>query len=129
MQGLSELQAALRQLPEHLAREADVYVRRAAETTANQIQASYPVVSGALQRGVVVEHNSSKFGSASLVRSRAYHAHLYEFGSQVRQYLGANRGAMPAKPTVIPIAIRNRRELVRQLVRLVEQNGFEVSGG
>ena len=131
LEGLAELRAALRQLPEELAGEANAIVRGHAEDAAQRIKRAYPEgPTGNLRGRVTTEQNSSKFGGSAIVRSRAPHAHLHEFGTRDRRTKkGAFRGAMPQAPEherMIPIAIRVRRNMVRALVDLVRRAGFLV---
>jgi len=133
MQGLSELRAALRNLPEDLAAEADVIVQAQAAEAQRQIQQAYAEgPTGNLRRMVTRTKESSRYGSAALVRSRAPHSHLYERGSKPRKTAtGANRGAMPEAPDVnrmIPIVVRRRRVMVEALIAMVRKAGFLVEG-
>lgn len=131
--GLAELRRALRELPETLAREADLVVQAAADAAASEIRASYPEgPTGNLRRGVVRELiTSSRFASGAVVRSRAKHASLFEAGTRPRRTAdGANRGRMPpASPeqAFIPKAIRARRRMRQQLIDIVRRAGFEVT--
>lgn len=129
LQGLRELREALRNLPSELTEEANTIIRAQAEDAKREIQNAYPRDSGNLARGVTVEMNSSAFTANALVRSRARHAHLFEFGSQVRRtHHGASRGIMPAKPTFIPVMVRKRKLLGQALRTLLQRAGLVVSG-
>jgi len=131
LEGLDELRRALRDLPEDLTREADAVVRSHADECQRLVQAAYPSVSGNLARGVTVEHNASKFHTSAIVKSRARHAHLFEFGTQKRRTLsGANRGSMPAAQVdraMLPIVIRLRKRMVEGLITVVEKAGLKVT--
>ena len=131
LKGLTELQRALRNLPEDFRQEADVIVQAQSEEAQRQIRQAYPEgPTGNLRRGVSREINSSKFTSRAIVRSRAKHAHLFEHGTQNRKTAqGWNRGAMPDAPDhqrMIPIVIRRRRAMVAALKDLVRRAGFKV---
>jgi bacteriophage HK97-gp10 putative tail-component len=131
LDGLTELRAALRHLPAQLTAEADAIIRASADQAKREIQAAYPEgPTGNLKRGVTVQHNASKFFTSAIVRSRAKHAHLFEFGTRRRTSRRGNRGAMPVAPEgqrMIPIAIRIRRQMVTALIDLVRRAGFEVA--
>ena len=132
LDGLTELIHALRQLPEELTAEADTIIRTHADQAKREIQTAYPDgPTGNLKRGVTVEHNASKFSTHAIVRSRAKHAHLWEFGTKRRHTgRGAHRGVMPPGPSgqrMIPIAMRTRRKMLDALTDLVRRAGFEVS--
>lgn len=132
MEGLEEFRQALRQLPAELQAEATTIVRTAATNAKGQIVANYPEgPTGNLKAGVTVELNSTKFGSSGIVRSRAKHAWIFEHGTKQRRTAkGANRGAMPKAPeseAMIPIVVRARAAMVRELIALVKRAGFEVS--
>lgn len=132
LEGLTELRTQLRNLPEDLAQEAGAIVTAHAEEARRRIQTAYPEgPTGNLKRGVTMERNTSKFTSSAIVRSRATHAHLYEFGTTKirRTKKGASRGTMPkADPqhAMIPIVVRVRAQMVRALIGLVERAGFQV---
>lgn len=131
--GLNEFQQALRQLPKELTGEAAEIVQRHAEASARTVQANYPQgPTGNLKSGVRVEPDRSPFGVRGVVRSRAKHAHLFEFGTNTRRTSkGADRGRMPKASeshAAIPVFIRERRKMVEALIELVKRAGFEVSG-
>ena len=127
--GLEEFKQELRNLPEDLRDDAGDIVLDAANKTQQDVVDAYANVTGNLDRGVKVKVEKSAFGAKAVVRSNAPHAHLYEFGSQARHTaIGANRGAMPPRPTLIPIAQRNRRAMWQRLMDLVASKGFRVTG-
>ena len=128
--GLQELRLQLRNLPKHLAQEAQGIVTSHAEAAADKIRNAYPIVTGNLKKGVKVDRvTKSEAGAAARVRSTSRHSHLFEYGTQARHTkIGANRGAMPAKPTFIPIVTRERREMVEDLIGLVQSEGLTVTG-
>lgn len=124
--GLQEFKKQLRNLPTELRAEADEIVTATAHEAAAEIVAAYPTgPTGNLKKGVKVRQANG----GAVVISAAPHAHLYEFGTQARQDdLGRNRGSMPPKPTVIPIAQRKRRGMYERLKAMVEKHGLEVKG-
>lgn len=128
--GFTELKAALRALPQELAGEAKDIVNAAATGAGADLSSAYPEVSGNLRKGVKVEHVSgAALGVIARVKNTARHSHLYEFGSQVRRTSsGANRGAMPPRPTFLPIVIRRRRAMYEALLALVRRAGLTVNG-
>lgn len=134
LEGLDELRAELRQLPETLKSEAASIVLEAAESCKRETQAAYPSRTGNLRRGVTMNVDANnRAGVSARVKSGAHHAHLYDrqTPSNVRKTnSGANRGRMPAAPEaqrMIPIAIRARRRMVMQLIDMVQRQGLEVT--
>lgn len=131
LDGLAELRAALRQLPEELADEANTIVLSNAEHAGREIEAGYPVgPTGNLRGRVSTVTSRSRLSAGALVQSRAPHAYIFEKGTQVRHARnGANRGRMPAaspSQAFIPKAIRARKKMEAELVELVRRAGFTV---
>lgn len=128
--GFEELRAALRQLPSELTEEATFIVKAAAEEAARRIVDRYPTVEGNLKDGVKVRDLSvGKFGVGKQVRSTARHAHLYEYGTQVRHTdLGYNRGSMPARPVFVEEVVRKRRQMYERLIQMMQKHGLTVTG-
>lgn len=131
LEGLSDLRTALRELPETLTDEAAGIVQAAGLDAKAQIQTAYPEgATGNLRGGVTVRVNHARASTSAVVRSRARHAHLFEWGTRARRTRrGANRGAMPEAPQaqrMIPIAIRVRRQMIDRLIALVERAGLTV---
>jgi hypothetical protein len=127
--GFEELREQLRHLPARLVAEADTIVQNAGGRAAAAMIDAYPWgPTGHLKAGVRVQIRHGKFNSSVVVRSTAEHAYIFENGTQARHTeLGANRGAMPPGHVVIPIAIRERRTMVEDLIVLVESEGLQVS--
>jgi hypothetical protein len=128
--GLTALQAALRQLPEDLTREGAVIVRAQADAAAGQMAAAYPIRRGGLRAGLRVETRADDRGSASaVVVNRARHAYLYEKGTKSARHWknGKSTGTMPAGHVFIPIAIQRRRMMTAALVDLVRRAGLDVT--
>lgn len=143
MDGLAELRQQLRNLPEDLAKEAGEIVKFHAEAAASEIENNYPVRTtnlrpglhrksswfppGNLVRRVTTATTLSRVSMQAIVRSRAPHAHLFEFGTERRTTdRGANRGRMPKAPAsqaMIPKVIRWRRKMVDALKALCLRHG------
>lgn len=132
LDGLAELKAALRQLPEGLRAEGAEIVDDTAEITASSLRQAYPLGdTGKLRAGVSVKTEHTPYGTIGIVRSRSPHAHLWEFGTQNRvTRQGWRRGRMPAHKAdgLAAIAVRNRRRMYQRLIQLVQRAGFEVTG-
>ena len=127
--GLAELRAALQRLPDDLRNEAADHVEASASSAAAAIMAAYPRHSGNLRDHVTVKtlDAPTRYGIRKQVRSTAKHSHLFEYGTQIRRSsTRSNLGAMPAKPTVIPNVIRERRKLQGTLIGIVQRAGFTV---
>jgi hypothetical protein len=142
--GLDELKAELRRLPDHLKAEGAAIVWSHANAARSEIIAGYPDKSGHLRAGVrVTLEAGSRFGAGAVLKSAARHAWLYEHGTKGkkrvysgtdkkgRKYRNADRGPMPAAPTAalaIPKIIRWRTRMYAQLAALLERAGLRVSG-
>lgn len=134
-EGLEELRAELRRLPSHLAAEGADIVDDEAAQAKDEVVAAYETQfkgdanTGNLVKGVRVRKSRTTFGGSSLLQSTAPHAHLYEYGTQLRRHRnGKSVGQMPPKPTVVPIVVRRRRRMYERLADLVRRQGLEVSG-
>ena len=143
--GLDELRKALLDLPDQLQAEAERVVLGAAESTASSVRAAYQqvrspldtyTVKGGIKKArkhladsVEVSGRTRETGAAvARVRVTAPHAKLYEYGTQTRQWEnGKSTGAAPARPTLIPIAVRERRSMVEDLIDIVEKTGLKVT--
>ncbi len=142
--GMAELIRGLERLGGAVQTEAASIVRTTAQLMAARVRSLYPRrpagrKAGALQDRVVIEEGRGQFTAThrsgggvagtfvgSLrwkVRSKAPHAHLYEFGTVVRRTAsrGANRGRMGATPTFVPEAVRARERMRRELIALIER--------
>jgi hypothetical protein len=137
IQGIAELKDALARLPTELKGQATGFVVEAAYAAQRDIVAQYPVgpgnartgyKGGKLQKGVkVTVKEIGPFKVAAQVRSTAPHGWLYEHGTQVRTYRGANRGSMPPHYVFIPTMIRHRRALYGQLATIIREHGLTVT--
>jgi hypothetical protein len=135
IEGIDELRRALRALPAELRGESAHIVEARANGAAVAVRANYGAhaYTGHLQESVVVEHTPTQFGAAAVVRARAPHAHLFEFGTATRRTVkGWNRGVMPAAPPIhafIPVVMRERRAMYEDDFRaLLERAGLVVTG-
>lgn len=130
--GLDELRAVLRRLPEECAVEAGKIIEGEANAAAAEMRQKYPVRTGNLMQGVVVTRvDRGKYAAGAIVKNRARHAHLWEFGSQVRfTKRGANRGAMPEppNPVFVPAMVRARTRMYQALRDLLTRKGLSVTG-
>lgn len=130
--GLSELRAALRQLPDDLAKNGGDRVEAATERARSALVQAYPRGdTGKLRAGVRSKIERSGVAVVGTVNSSSPHAHLWEWGTQNRHTRqGWNRGRSPShqREGLIPIAQRERRTMNGELVEIVRQAGFEVSG-
>jgi len=120
--GLEEFKADLRRLPVELRDEGRALVLRHATAARDLTIANYPEgPTGALKRGVVMTEERSEFGMMAVVKSRAYHAHLYEYGSR-------HQPPAPPEKRLGTHAARERRKMYEALKRLMESKGLKVTG-
>jgi hypothetical protein len=129
MQGLTELRAALRELPHELTKEASDIVNETADRAKTDIVAAYPEVTGALKRGVKRGNITKAFVAGAIVVSTAPHANIFEHGSQTRKTASGAPNPLPPGRVFVPIVVRARRAMQNKLVDLVRKAGFVVSGG
>ena len=129
-EGLEELQATLRNLPATLAGEATGIVQSAANSAKGDIAAAYPRRAGALAGGLKVDTPvASAAGVIVILRNTSKEARWFEKGTQARHTAaGANRGAMPARPTFWPAFFRWRRQMWVGLAEMVQREGLTVTG-
>lgn len=141
LEGFDELVAELTKAPDHIRAEGMTIVREETEGCAQEMRNVYASHSktGTLIRRVVTEFPSSTI-LVGMVRSKAPHSHLFEFGNQgkTRYYTGtdkrgrtyenASRGVMPAaKPEiVVPIARKRRQRMTQRLADMMRRMGFQV---
>ena len=142
--GVAALIRDLERMDEEVQTEAGGIVRASALLMEAEVERAYAEAEGALRRGVVVEEmdrgqfvrdgggpRNQHHALRWKVRSKAPHAHLYEFGTVQRftNDTGANRGTMPAKPTFIPAAVRTRARMQRELEGLVRRQRVKGMSG
>lgn len=123
--GLSEFRSLLKNMPDELVGEASKIVMDTAQRARKDIEAAYPQgPTGNLKRGVRMEVQAvSRGGTAARVRSTARHAHLFEGGYRGK----APRRTVPESQQMIPIAIRARRQMYVELIRMVQAHGLTVT--
>ncbi len=129
--GLSELRAALQQLPPALVNEASVIVQAHADEAMRQMAAGYArhVRSGNLLAHLRLETASDAVSATARVRNTAKHAYIFEHGTGPRRWAsGKSTGSMPEGRLFIPIAMQRRRIMLAALVDLVERAGLKVTG-
>lgn len=124
LDGLDALKAELRRMPAELGTSAARIVFRTADEAAAEIVRNYPRRTGRLKAGVKVRRTPSTYGASAVVRNTAPHASIFEHGTQARHtQLGANRGSMPPGKVVGPVAARERREMLQELIGLLRSTG------
>lgn len=133
--GLTELRAALRKLPEDLAGEASHIVEGIANGAASEVRRGYSRgKSGRMIDGVQVTHlSTSKAAAGALLKSSAPEATIWEYTKEQRRQTrsGANRGVMrlpPENKRMIPIVVRARKRMYAQLTDLLRRAGFVIEG-
>jgi hypothetical protein len=127
--GLTELRAALKEMPPAVVREATVIVHAQAEAAANEIRGAYPVHTGNLRNHVRVELAGDAVSATARVKNTAKHAYIFESGTGPRHWAnGKNTGTMPVGKVFIPIAMQRRRIMLAALIDLVERSGLHISG-
>jgi hypothetical protein len=133
--GLEELKAQLRNLPAELAAEASGIVEGRAERARQDIETSYPDRTGDLRKGLRLGSgtNVGRFGASTVLKNTSKLAWIYENGTEARHYFTVNgkkklTGKMKPGHIFIPIVIRQRRAMYRDLKALVERHGFVVTG-
>src|SRR4029450_2066051 len=135
LDGLDDLVKQLRRLPEVVQREASVIVTGHAQRAVEEMRATYPVRTyglarnrGALLPGLRTDTRPDTVSSSAIVRNRAPHAYLFEHGTATRHTAaGISRGAARPGKVFIPIAVRHKTALTRDLIRLLERQGFQVT--
>ena len=131
--GLDALFEFLRTAPERITDKAADIIENTTELTRSSLVQSYPRGrTGNLRAGVQVEYQHTRFGVLGRVVSKSPHAHLWEFGTVNRKTaLDWKRGAAPHhKPQgLVPIAERNRKQMIADIVDVLRAEGFEVTVG
>jgi hypothetical protein len=131
-EGLDELRAELRKLPDELAAEGTTIVVAHATRAHAAIDAVYAQHehTGFLRRALQLSTQAAgRFGAGMLLINRAPHAWMFEHGTKVRHNGIGNRGAMKATPTFIPIVMRERHAMYDALANMLKRvTGFQVTG-
>jgi hypothetical protein len=131
LEGLDELKAALRALPDRLRDQAAVIVRLYAARASDEITRAYPDrAAGELGEHMQVRTEAAgRFGVVVAVRNTSRLAWIFENGTRTRQTkLGANRGVMPPGHVFFPLYYRYRRDMNDALVAMLEREGLIVTG-
>lgn len=128
--GLEELMAELRSLPDDLAAEASGIVVGAANDAKDEIYDAYPERTRHLKEGLFVRvREGQRYGVGAIVVNKAPHAWMFENGTNARHTdLGIDRGSAPPGHVFIPIVMRRRRAMYEQLRGLLTRHGLAVSG-
>jgi hypothetical protein len=135
--GLEELREALRTLPAELAGEGGADVTAAAQAAEAEIREEYDAHrhSGNLARGLSVQVTANPFGALARVKNTAFHAWIFENGTQARHWKGGkSTGAMwgataqPPKHVFVRTVMKRRKQMFEQLRALLERQGLEVTG-
>jgi HK97 gp10 family phage protein len=132
IEGIDDFREQLRNLPEHLRREASNIATGEANAAAVEVRTKYGQHrhSGKLQDSVeVVEtKNAGQFGVGLTVVANQWYAILLEWGVEAERHTAMNwdRGKMPAQHLFVPIMQKRRKVMERSLKRLLEDQGFEV---
>jgi hypothetical protein len=130
LDGFLDTRRQFQELPQHVAVQAQKHATRLAEEAVSAIGAAYATRTGDLAAGLkVVQVPHPWTAAVARVVNTVYYAKWYEQGTQARHTKwGANRGSMPAKPTLIPIMIRMRRQFYEDVAAMLEGFGFTVRG-
>lgn len=131
LEGLDDLLRQLRELPEHVRKEASRIVTGHAQRAMSEMQTAYPIRNygrlrnrGRLQASLKIETRSDNFSSAAILRNRAPHAYLFEHGTAARHTAqGISRGAARPGRVFIPIAVDHKELMIADLMDLIEASG------
>lgn len=134
--GLDDLRAELRRLPDELTGEASHIVQASGNAAAVTVRSIYGEhrVTGHLQNSVVVEQRAAgRYGAAVVVKATDPIAWLFDHGSQARHWLsGKSTGTMwgrtPPTHAFVGTMIRERRTMYAALKDLLVRHGLSVSG-
>ena len=126
--GLDEYIRELASLPRDMATSSASIMRDAAEDTARELRAAYPVRTGHLRDSVRVVDRSRELKAHASVTNTSEYASAFEYGTQARHTaIGATRGRMPAGKVFIPIVLRRRREATRDVGDVLVDKGATLS--
>src|SRR5580765_7692828 len=130
LRGINELIAALRTLPDDLARESTQILNAHAAAAAVQIRQGYAAHrrSGKLaDRVYTVPSRVTGAKASAQVSSTAETASWFEYGTAVRETkTGASRGAMPPGHVFWPAVDRQYPLMLNDLIALVQRHGLTV---
>lgn len=116
--GMADLIEDLRRMPTAVESAASTLIHTAADTMHAEVLGEYAEVTGDLKAHVtVVQINAFR----AQVKSTSRHASLYERGTVERQHASGKKvGKMPKANVFIPAAIKARRHMVTEMIRVIE---------
>jgi acetylornithine/succinyldiaminopimelate/putrescine aminotransferase len=132
--GLDELVAEIKALPEACTGEAAKRVEGAANGAKVEIAAAYPWRTGDLQKKTTVTPVIRKgLTVGARVKNTSKVAQIVENGTQARHYVTVNgkthlTGRMPPLHVFVPRIVRARRRLTQALKDMVARHGAKVTG-
>lgn len=127
-EGLEELKAALRQLPQELTGDASHIVQGIANGAIVDMRAEYPPgeLRDALSQSTLSE---GRFGVGLRIRNASGWAWHWDHGTELRHWINGKRtGRMGPKHTFGRVMAQSRRRMYGQLAQLLERHGLRVSG-
>jgi len=135
--GLDDLKAALRSLPQDLTDDAVDIVNAAVQSAEQEIAAGYHVgKTGNLRRGLSTTMKPGLFKTVAVLKNTAAHAWLWDHGSQLRHYttrrakarkdVGAMWGQTAPPFTFIRGVIKWRAIMYDQLAAMLAEHGLTV---
>jgi hypothetical protein len=129
IKGLDDLKADLARVPGALRDDTAPRVEAAAVEAEAAIRAAYPERTGALKAGLRHGVETTAAGTRAWVVNVSTYAAIWEYGTEIRHTgLGQNRGRMPAGKVFVPTVVRERRDMVKDLIAIVERAGFTIRG-
>lgn len=135
--GLDELKEALRSLPADLAEDAASYVEAAAYSAERDVRQVYEAHkhSGNLAAHLSITTETSAYGANARIKNTAFHAWMFENGTQARHWKsGKGTGAMWGKTSQPPThvfvraMITHRKQMYDRLRAVLERQGLAVTG-
>lgn len=138
-EGMQKFREQLRNLPFELRNEGTRIVEGSANAAMEEIRAKYPITAGRkvrgrfipggqLRKGLRIKYETSDFGARAVLINSAPHAYIFENGTELRETAeGWKRGSARPGRVFVPIAIKHRRRMNRELMRLLERAGLRVT--
>ena len=122
--GLDTFMQELEVLTSGLVEEATAIMRESAEAARADIAAAYPIKSGNLRRGLVLEEARGTLLAGLALRQTAPHGYIFEHGTRDREnQAGQNRGRMTPRPTFEPRAYAYRRSAIADVIFRIKLRG------
>ena len=133
-EGLEELKANLRNLPEHLrdkGREIVVDAGQAAHAEIRQQYEQHRRSGDLLETLEIVETSAAGgFFAGVIIRVKSHKASWFENGTEVRETKGFGlRGRARPANIFVPTVMKHRRDMREKLKALVRSQGLRVTGG